>query len=119
MTKVNFDRKSRRKRRVSCNITGTNDRPRVSVFRSNKYIYAQAVDDVKRVTLAACSSVGKTGKPAEKINKSAQAKTVGINLAKILLKKDIKAVVFDRGVYTYLGRVQSLADGLREGGIKV
>lgn len=114
MNKINFDKKLRKKRRVSANIKGTDKKPRVTVFRSNRYIYAQAIDDEKRVTLTAASSL-----KMEKAKKTDQAKMVGMKLAESLKNKKIKAVVFDRNVYIYKGRVKSLADGLREGGIKV
>jgi len=114
MNKVNLDKKIRKKRRVSLNIKGTDKRPRVTVFRSNRYIYAQAIDDEKKITLAASSSL-----KMEKNKKSDQAKKVGLKLAEILKTKKIDSVVFDRNVYIYKGRVKSLAEGLREGGIKV
>lgn len=113
MKKVTTDRKLRRKRRVSSNIHGTSDKPRVVVFRSNKYIYAQAIDDVARKTIASSSAQGLKGK------KSDQAKEVGVNLAGKLKEKKIEKAVFDRSSYTYLGRVKALCDGLREGGIKI
>lgn len=113
MKKVTTDRKIRRKRRISSNIHGTADMPRVVVFRSNKYIYAQAIDDVKRVTLASASSKGLTGK------KSEQAKATGVKLAEALKGNKIEKAVYDRSSYTYLGRVKALCDGLREGGIKI
>lgn len=82
--------------------------PRLSIFRSNKYIWAQIIDDQKGVTLAAASSK-KNGDPHQ----------VGLILAKAALVKKIKAVVFDRGSYKYHGRVRSLAEGAREGGLKL
>lgn len=87
--------------------------PRIVVFRSNKYIYAQAIDDVKRVTLASSSSKGIAGKKGD------QAKAAGVKLAEILKGKKIEKGVYDRSSYTYLGRVKALCDGLREGGIKI
>jgi len=114
MNKINFDKKLRKKRRVSANIKGTDKKPRVTVFRSNRYIYAQVIDDEKRITLAASSSL-----KMKKDKKTNQAKIVGLKLAEILKSKKINTVVFDRGVYIYKGRVKSLAEGLREGGIKV
>jgi len=112
--KVNLDKKLRKKRRIGSKIEGNANRPRVSVFRSNRYIYAQAIDDEKRVTLAAFSSL-KMGK----MKKIEQAREVGKKLAKILKSKKINKVVFDRNVYVYKGRVKALAEGLREGGIEV
>lgn len=114
MNKINFDKKLRRKRRISQGIKGTETRPRVTVFRSIRYIYAQAINDEKRVTLAFSSSVKK-----EKMKKIDQAKQVGLDLAKSLIEKKINEAVFDRNVYIYKGRVKAVAEGLREGGIKV
>lgn len=114
MNKINLNKKIRKKRRVSSNIKGTETKPRVIVFRSNRYIYAQAIDDNKRITLASASSL-----KMEKSSKVDQAKKVGIKLADTLKSKKINSVVFDRSIYIYKGRVKSLVEGLREGGIKV
>ena len=114
MNKINFDKKTRKKRRIGSTIAGSLKRPRVTVFRSNRYIYAQAVDDEKRVTLASFSSQ-KLGKNKKLI----QSKEVGLGLAKLLKEKKVNEVVFDRNIYVYKGRVKSLVEGLREGGIKV
>ncbi len=111
---INHNKKIRKKRRVSANIKGTAEKPRISVYRSNKYIYAQVIDDVSRKTLTAFSS-----KKLEKEKKSLQAKKVGLELGKILLEKKIKQAVFDRGIYPYKGRVAQLAEGLRESGLKI
>ncbi len=118
MGKVNLNNKTRKRRRVSSRINGTDKRPRISVFRSNQYVYAQAIDDEKMVTLAASSSIGfKKESPGKK--KSEEAKQVGLNLAKILKEKKINEAVFDRNIYIYKGRIKNLAEGLREGGIKI
>lgn len=114
MTKVNLDKKIRKKRRIGSKIKGTMTKPRISVFRSNKYIYAQAIDDEKRITIVSSSSL-----KMPKSKKTDQAKQVGIELAKKLLEKNIKKAVFDRNVYVYKGRVKAVAEGLREGGIEV
>ncbi|MGB9883109.1 MAG: 50S ribosomal protein L18 [Microgenomates group bacterium] len=114
MIKVNLDKKLRKKRRVSSNIRGTASVPRISVFRSNRYIYAQAIDDEKRVTIASSSSL-----KLPKAKKTAQARQVGLDLAKKLIEKNIKKAVFDRSIYQYKGRVKALAEGLREGGIVI
>ncbi len=99
---------------------GSADRPRLSVFRSNKYIYVQAIDDAARKTLISFSSLQKARKDkATKMKKTDQARLVGQEFAKLLLGKKIKTCVFDRSSYAYLGRVKALAEGLREGGIKV
>ena len=84
----------------------------MSVFRSNKYIYAQIIDDEKGVTLAAASDVR-----AKKGSKTERAKTVGAALAKSATAKKVKEVVFDRGGFLYTGRVRALAEGAREGGL--
>lgn len=114
---ISNDRRLRRKRRVSSNIKGTEKKPRISVYRSNKYIYAQAIDDVKRVTIVSFSSLSLKDK--KNLKKTEKAKEVGKNLARLLLSKNIKEAVYDRGRYAYLGQVKSLAEGLREGGIKI
>lgn len=109
-----ISRTARRKKRVSANIHGTAERPRVSIYRSSKYIYAQAINDEAHSTVAAASSM----KIAEG-KKSDNAKQAGIELAKKLKDLKITAAVFDRSAYAYNGRVKSLAEGLREGGINV
>lgn len=111
---ITTSRIARRKKRVSTNIVGTAERPRVSVYRSARYVYAQAIDDTARVTLCAAHS-----KQTEKAKKSEQAFAVGKKLGELLKEKKITHAVFDRGAYTYLGRVQKLAEGLRESGIQV
>lgn len=100
---------------------GTAKRPRLSVFRSNKAIYAQIVDDSKRETLVAASEkdLGKVSKSQSfKVSKTERARVIGEILAKKALKKGIKSVVFDRGRYLYHGRVKALAEGARKGGLK-
>jgi len=118
---INRDRKLKRKRRISRNIFGTKNRPRISIFRSNRYIYAQAIDDKVRKTLASSSSfvLIKSKKINKKMKKKEEAKYVGLDLAEKLKKINIKWAVFDRGPYHYHGRVAALVDGLREGGIKI
>ncbi len=111
---ITSSRVERRKRRVSANIHGSATCPRISVFRSSKYIYAQAIDDVNRVTLCAAGS-----KKVEKAKKADQSFATGKELGLKLKEKNITKAVFDRGPYTYLGRVQKLAEGLREAGIQV
>lgn len=99
----------RRKRRVSSSIRGTRDIPRISVFRSNRYIYAQAIDDAKRVTLAHAFQKKHSEKSSE----------VGMTLGKKLMEKGIKKAVFDRGMYAYRGNVKRLAEGIRKSGIQM
>ena len=107
----------RRHRRVRNKISGTAARPRLDVFRSAKHIYAQIIDDEQGVTLASASSMDKDFN-AYGGNVEA-AKKVGENIAKKCLEKGITEVVFDRGGYVYHGRVKALADGAREGGLKL
>lgn len=115
MKTVNVNRRLRRKRRISANIVGTKEKPRVVVFRSNRYIYAQAVDDIERHTIASASSQNSK----DKSNKVGQAKAVGLKLGQLLKEKKVGAAVFDRSYYSYLGRVKSLCEGIREAGIKI
>ena len=96
-------------------LRGTAERPRLSVYRSNKDIYVQLIDDVAGVTLAAASSVTKEG---EKENKVVRAKKVGLAIAEKAKASGITSVVFDRGGYLYHGRVKSLAEGAREAGLQ-
>jgi len=105
----------KRHARVRGKISGTAERPRLSVFRSEKNIYAQIIDDVAGNTLVAASSVEKDFGVGS--NKEA-ARKVGKLIAERALQKGIEDVVFDRGGYIYHGRVQELAEGAREGGLK-
>lgn len=105
----------RRHKRVRGKITGTSDRPRLDVFRSNSNIYAQIIDDVNGVTLCSASTVEKTFS-GNGGNKEA-AREVGKMIAKKAADKGISNVVFDRGGYIFHGRVKELADGAREGGL--
>ena len=107
-----IQRRIKIKFRIRKKIVGTAERPRLSVFRSNKQIYAQVINDKAGVTLAAASSLG-----FEKMNKTEQAKKVGLLLAEKAKAAGVESVVFDRNGYLYHGRVQSLADGAREGGL--
>lgn len=105
------------KRRIRKVVSGTESRPRLSVFRSNKEIYAQIVDDVKGNTIVSASSRDKDISSA-KGTKTEIAGLVGKSLAEKALKAGIEAIAFDRGGYQYHGRVKSLAEGAREGGLK-
>ena len=107
----------RRHRRVRGKISGTAARPRLDVFRSAKHIYAQDIDDEQGVTLASASSMDKDFN-AYGGNVEA-AKKVGENIAKKCLEKGITEVVYDRGGFVYHGRVQALAEGAREAGLKL
>ena len=105
-----IERRIKIKFRIRKKIVGTAERPRLSVFRSNKQIYAQVINDKAGVTLAAASSLG-----FEKMNKTEQAKKVGLLLAEKAKAAGVESVVFDRNGYLYHGRVQSLAAGTSEG----
>ena len=114
----NQDRLKRHKR-VRAKVKGTAEAPRLSVYRSLNHIYAQLIDDVQGNTLVTASTLDKAVKGTlEGKDKKAQAYAVGELLAKKAKEKGIEAVVFDRGGYLYTGRVASLADGAREGGLK-
>ena len=112
---------SRQKRhfRLRKKIKGTAERPRLAVFRSNRYVYAQIIDDVAGVTLLAASSVEKELKDKYKgsVNKEAAA-AVGKLISERAQAKGIKSVVFDRGGFMYHGRIKSLADAARESGLE-
>ncbi len=116
MSKHTGERKKNRltkKIRIRKTVNGTEERPRLCVFRSGKHMYAQVVNDVNGHTLVAASSVSIETKNSGKD----LAKEVGIAVAKVALAKNIKNVVFDRNGYLYHGRVKSLAEGAREGGL--
>jgi len=103
--------------RIRKKVRGTAARPRLTVYRSNKAIYCQAIDDVAGHTLASASSL-EAGVPKD-VNKSEQSKIVGKILAERALANNITTAVFDRGGYLYHGRVKALADGAREGGLVI
>ena len=106
----------KRHKRVRAKISGTPERPRLCVFRSETNIYAQVIDDVNGVTLVSASSLEKDF--ACEGTKSDAAKQVGVNVAERARAKGIDTVVFDRGGYVYHGRVKALAEGAREGGLQ-
>lgn len=109
----------KRHKRVRSKISGTADSPRLSVYRSLNHIYVQLIDDVKGNTLVTASTLDKAIKGTlEGKDKKAQAYEVGKLIASKAKEKGIETVVFDRGGYLYTGRVASLADGAREGGLK-
>tara|TARA_R110002049_G_scaffold590_3_gene3297 strand:- start:863 stop:1219 length:357 start_codon:yes stop_codon:yes gene_type:complete len=110
-------RRIRIKNRIRKVVSGTEARPRLTVFRSNKEIYAQIVDDVSGKTISAASSRDKDIAKA-KGNKSEVATLVGKAIAEKALKAGVEAIAFDRGGYLYHGRVKSLAEGAREAGLK-
>ena len=108
----------KRQSRVRRNIRGTEERPRLSVFRSSKHIYAQIIEDQSGKTLAAASTVSKDISGDLKFSGNVEAaKAVGTAIAKIALDKNIKQVVFDRNGFLYHGRVKALAEAAREAGL--
>ena len=109
-----LERRSRIKAHIRTKISGTAEKPRLTVFRSNAQIYAQVIDDVKGITLASASSLGLK----DKVSKSEQAAKVGALVAKVAQEAGVKEVVFDRNGYLYHGRVKQLADAAREAGLK-
>jgi len=113
------DKRYRIKKRVRKNIKGTEEKPRMSVFRSNSHIYVQLIDDEHGKTLLAYSTRNKEiAEQSTEANKSKQAELVGQQAAKISMQKGIKHVVFDRNGYRYHGRVRKLAEGARKEGLK-
>lgn len=107
-------RRTKLKAKIRSRVFGTPEKPRLSVFRSNNEIYAQLIDDVHGKTLASATSK----KIADKINKTEKAALVGKDLAEKAVKAGISTCSFDRNGYLYHGRVKSLADAAREGGLK-
>ena len=113
MTTKKVERRIKIKFRVRKSVNGTAERPRLSVFRSNKQIYAQVINDIEGKTLASASSLG-----LEKLPKIQQAEKVGELVAEKAKAAGIETVVFDRNGYLYHGRVQALAAAARKGGLK-
>ncbi len=111
------DKRERIHNRVRKIVSGTSDRPRLAIYRSNKEIYAQVIDDVSGKTIAASSSRDKEIS-AEKGSKSDIATLVGKAVAKKAIKAGVNTISFDRGGFLYHGRIKSLAEGAREGGLK-
>lgn len=112
-------RRVSRHNRVRAKIAGTETRPRVAVFKSNRFTYAQVIDDLTGKTLIAVSDYAGKKAKASKENKVTRASSSGKALAEALKKKGIDTVLFDRGGFKYHGRVKALAEGLREAGIKM
>ena len=113
MTTKKVERRIKIKYRIRKSVNGTAERPRMSVFRSNKQIYVQVINDLTGTTLVSASSLG-----METMPKKEQAAKVGELVAKKALEAGIEKVVFDRNGYLYHGRVKELADGARKGGLK-
>ena len=103
-TNTSKNKRESRHKRIRAKVKGTSEMPRLCVFRSNKYIYAQIIDDSKSVTLCSISNP--------------DASVAGKELAKLALAKNIKSVVFDRGGYFYTGKIKAIADGARAGGLQ-
>jgi large subunit ribosomal protein L18 len=118
MALTKADRRQRIKYRIRKRLSGSSERPRMTVYRSNKQIYVQLVDDVNGQTLASASSKEKEI-ASQKVNKIDQAKLVGKLIAQKAKEKGINNVVFDRNGYLYHGRVKNLADAARESGLKI
>ncbi len=108
--------RARRHLRVRRKISGTSERPRLCVYRSNSNLYVQIIDDIARNTLVSCSTLDKNVK-TKHANKEA-AKEIGAMIAKKALEKNIETVVFDRGGYIYHGVIKELAEAARQGGLK-
>ncbi len=117
--KALINKRMRRHRRVRASIRTSSTRPRLSIFRSNKHIYAQIIDDRTGKTLAAATDrpAAKSKKAKSSLAKVAEAKLVGQKLAAAALANKVNRVAFDRGGYLYTGRVRALAEGAREGGL--
>jgi large subunit ribosomal protein L18 len=120
MGKLDVKKKARlkRKKRIRKHLVGTQQRPRLNVFRSSKHIYAQIIDDEKGHTLVAASSLEKVVKEQPKFeNKIAAASFIGKLIGERAIKKGLKKVVFDRGGFLFHGRVKAVSDGAREAGL--
>jgi large subunit ribosomal protein L18 len=107
------EKRNRRHRRVRAKAIGTSAKPRLSVFKSNKYIYAQLINDAKAETMAASSTKDKKGKTLTE-----RAKEVGTEIAKLAKDNKVEEVVFDRGGFIFTGAIKELAEAAREGGLK-
>jgi large subunit ribosomal protein L18 len=116
MASVKSDRRQRIKYRIRKRLSGTSERPRLSVFRSNTRVYAQIIDDVKGLTLVSYSTIDLEGNL--KTTTVDSAKQIGSKLAEKAVAAGITAVVFDRSGYLYHGKIKALADGARESGLK-
>ncbi len=112
-TEFNQEKRTRRHARIRARIIGSSARPRLSIYKSNRFIHAQMIDDEAGKTILAGTTKGLRAKKMD------AAKKLGLDLAKQALAKGIKTVVFDRGGFRYTGRVATLAEAVREGGIKM
>lgn len=107
------EKRVRRQARIRAKISGTSERPRLAVFRSNRALSVQLIDDVKGHTLVSGTTRGMKGKPRE------NAKKLGVQIAEGAKEKKITTAVFDRGGFSYTGNIAAIADGAREGGLKL
>jgi large subunit ribosomal protein L18 len=112
-TQIKTQKRNRLHKKIRTRVSGTEARPRLAVFRSNRYMYAQIIDDTKGMTLASASDISLS----DTISKVERAKKVGALLAENAKKAKVSSVVFDRGGFAYRGRVQALADAAREAGL--
>jgi len=112
-TKDKKEKRNRRHKRIRTEIFGTSERPRLSVFKSNTFIYGQVIDDSKGETLVAANT-----RNLKKEKGKSAAKEAGKLLAKAAIGKKVKSVVFDRGGHIYIGKVREFAEGAREGGLE-
>jgi len=110
--------RAKRVRRIRKKITGSSDQPRLRVFKSNKHIYAQIIDDSAGKTLVSMSTIDKKFEKADD-DKTGKAKKVGVLLAEAAKSAGVSKVIFDRGGYIYHGRVKALSEGARKGGLKL
>ncbi|MEK7081476.1 MAG: 50S ribosomal protein L18 [Patescibacteria group bacterium] len=113
MKNLKIKNRTRRRKRIRAKVKGDASCPRLAIFKSNKYLYAQIIDDNKGVTIAAVSDKKSKGK-----TKTERSMAAGLEIAKMAKDKKIDKVVFDRGGFIYTGRVKALATGAREGGLK-
>lgn len=122
LPKIKLQKRQQRHRRVRAKVKGTVERPRLSIFKSNKYIYAQIINDELGVTLIQAQDLNEKAAKSIKqdglTGKISNAYKVGQLVAKRALEKGIENVVFDRGGYKYFGRIKAIADGARKGGLK-
>ena len=112
MKNIKVTKRDRRHTKIRARLSGTSDCPRLSIFKSNRYLYAQLIDDDAQKTILASSTLASEGK-----NTLAGATAIGAEIAKLALAKKISKVVFDRGGFIYTGKVKAIADGARAGGL--
>ncbi len=111
--------RTRRAKRTRAKISGTAEKPRLSVFRSNRYVYAQLIDDKKGHTVAGISTFEIKKSAGKDSTKTVQAERIGEELAKKALAAGVNQAVFDRGSYKYHGRIKAVAEGAKKGGLKI